>query len=351
MAQQGNFPERQMPDNQQQRAYGALMGLAIGDALGMPSQTLSRQEIALRYGLIKDFIPPFPDHPVSHGLQAAQVTDDTEQMLLLAARLISDNGDIDQRRFGQDLLDWEADILARDLRDILGPSTKAALMAMLAGTSIRETGLNGTTNGAAMRIAPVGLSTPVEPIDQFVNQVEKACQLTHNTGIAIAAASAVASVISCGIDGKNFEASLETALHAARAGQQRGRQGHEQDIATLIEAALTIARSPNDAECLATQVGNSVAACQSVPCAFGVVSMARGDPWRAGLIAANIGDDTDTIGAIACAMAGACKGISAIPRHAIDAIQSANALPLENTANALLSLRKTYSNRLPVSLS
>ena len=44
--------------------------------------------------------------------------------------------------------------------DLLGPSTKRALAALLAGTDIAETGRYGSTNGAAMRITPVGVATP-----------------------------------------------------------------------------------------------------------------------------------------------------------------------------------------------
>ena len=53
-----------------ERALGALTGLAIGDALGMPSQTLSQQDIQKHYGNITTFISPISDHPVSHGLKA-----------------------------------------------------------------------------------------------------------------------------------------------------------------------------------------------------------------------------------------------------------------------------------------
>ncbi len=71
--------------------------MAIGDALGMPSQTLTRADIVRHYGRITDFVAPMNDHPVSHGLAAAQVTDDTEQTLLLAARLIKGQGVLDER--------------------------------------------------------------------------------------------------------------------------------------------------------------------------------------------------------------------------------------------------------------
>ena len=77
----------------------------------------------------------------------------------------------------------------------------------------------------------------------------------------------------------------------------------------------------------------------SVPAAFGLVRLAGGDPWRAGLLAANIGDDTDTIGAIACAMAGACAGAGSIPAEARRVLEAANRLELDEVAEGLLALR------------
>ncbi|MBC7478095.1 MAG: ADP-ribosylglycohydrolase family protein, partial [Pseudorhodobacter sp.] len=138
---------------QRDRAKGALVGVALGDALGMPSQTLSREKIFAAYGRITDFLLPYPDHPVSHGLLAAQITDDTEQTLLLADQLIRRGGQIDAVAWAQALLEWEADVTRRGSRDLLGPSSKAAQDALMAGVPASETGRRGTTNGAAMRIA------------------------------------------------------------------------------------------------------------------------------------------------------------------------------------------------------
>ena len=57
-------------------------------------------------------------------------------------------------------------------------------------------------------------------------------------------------------------------------------------------------------------VGTGVASQESVPAAFAVLEVADGDPWQAAVISANLGGDTDTIGAIAAGMAGACIGFS-----------------------------------------
>lgn len=65
-------------------ARGALYGLAIGDALGMPTQMLSRRQITERWGpLLTGFEPAPPGHPIAAGMAAGDVTDDTEQAVLL----------------------------------------------------------------------------------------------------------------------------------------------------------------------------------------------------------------------------------------------------------------------------
>ncbi len=319
--------------------------MAVGDALGMPAQTLSRSEIKQHYGTIDTFVAPYADHPVSHGLNAAQVTDDTEQAFLLADRLIAGGGEIDETLWAKDLLAWEADVRARGLRDLLGPSSKAALDAMLAGASAAETGRNGTTNGAAMRIAPLGIATPSEPLPLFLDRIELACRMTHNTGEAIAAAAAVGATISCGIDGMDFETSLPFALKAATEGQKRGFAVGDPDIATRISHALALAGQMVSVDEFADKIGTSVASFHAIPAAFGVVRLAEGDPWKAAVIAANIGDDTDTIGAISAAMAGACSGIEVFAPEVIKTVREANDLPVESTARALLELRQEWGRQ------
>ena len=322
----------------QDRALGALTGVAVGDALGMPAQTLSRASIAAQYGRITDFVPPFDDHPVSHGLLAAQVTDDTEQTLMLARLMITHPTGYDAMLWATTLLGWEADVRARGLRDLLGPSSKAALDALLKGVPATETGKAGTTNGAAMRIAPVGIATPSDNIPALATRVAEACQVTHATREAIAAASAVAMVISLGVSGSNFEGAIEAALAASTFGRDLGYPVGEADMAGCIRAALAAAKGGEGALLAAT--GNSVASRDSIPAAFGIVRLAQGDPWLAAQIAANFGDDTDTIGSIACAMAGACAGLRAFPADKVAQVIAANQLDLNPIALGLLGIRE-----------
>src|ERR1700722_16731304 len=84
------FPPSAPFVQQRDRARGALYGLAIGDALGMPTQLMSRRQVTERWGpLLTGFEPAPPGHPIAAGMPAGAVTDDTEQAVLLGRLLLS----------------------------------------------------------------------------------------------------------------------------------------------------------------------------------------------------------------------------------------------------------------------
>lgn len=331
------------------RALGALAGVALGDAMGMPTQTLSRGHIAALYGRITDFRDAAEGNPVSRGLKAGTITDDTEQSLLLAQHLIDRRGDFDDHVWARTLLDWESNTHARGVNDLLGPSTKRAVEALQRGVLVSETGRLGTTNGAAMRIVPVGISVPPGPLSRLVDVVEATARLTHNTGVAIGSAAAVAAVVSAALDGADFEAAVPLALAAAALGERRGTPGTALSISDRIRAALDLAAGRDGASGaaeIAGRIGTSVAAVQSVPMAFAVLRLAKGDPWEAARISAEIGDDTDTIGAISCGMAGACAGFARIPRDKWQVVATVNRLELAPVIDGLLALRVARAGAL-----
>ena len=328
------------------RALGTLLGVAIGDAMGMPSQTLPRQQIFAIYGHIDNFVAATADQPVSAGLPAGAITDDTEQCLLLARHLLGRRGGFDESVWASELLAWERETRARGVNDLLGPATKRAIEALQSGTLAEDAGRFGTTNGAAMRIAPLGVATPMEPLEAFLDKVAATCRLTHNTPDAIGAAAAVAAVVSAGVDGADFDEALSIALAAARTGERRVALGRMTSIAERIERALAFAQDKSGqaaADRIADAVGVSVAAAESVPMAFAVARLAGGDPWEAAVLAANVGDDTDTIGAIAAGMCGACRGASAIPADKTRKVVETNRLDLRPLAEGLLDLRRAQT--------
>ncbi|NIA71725.1 ADP-ribosylglycohydrolase family protein [Pelagibius litoralis] len=324
------------------RALGALMGGALGDALGMPTQTLSPREIKETFGRVTDFVAPRDDHPVSRGLPAGTVTDDTEQTLLLAKTLLASEGAFDDRRWVEVLVDWEADVKARGSYDLLGPSTKRAIDAIRSGVPPAEAGRYGDTNGAAMRAAPVGIIMPPEPLDGLIAKVAETCRATHNTSIAIASASAVAAAVSAGIGGTGWRGASALAVKAARHAGQHGHWAAGADIATRIAWALKLVdgRDRDDAlEQVIALVGTSVAAQESVPAAFAVLSLAEGDAWQAAVLGANLGGDTDTIGAIAAGMAGACGGFSTLPADKVSRLRGIDLGEVETLVSALIDRR------------
>jgi ADP-ribosylglycohydrolase len=321
------------------RALGALLGVALGDAMGMPSQTLSRERIVATYGTISDLVDAAPDHPVSGGLRAGTVTDDTEQSLLLARQLLGGDGPFDEERWARSLLAWEKDTHARGVNDLLGPSTKRAIDLLLRGVPASETGRFGTTNGAAMRIVPVGISMPLEPLSRFVAMVAETCRVTHNTSEAIGSAVAVAAIVSAGVSGSSFEDGLEGALAGARAGEQMGTPPVSGRISERIADALDLCRTASGPAGIAAVIGTSVSAMASVPMAFAIARLAGGDAWKAATMSANIGDDTDTIGAISCGMVGACSGAATLPQALVARIVAVNHLDLGPIVRGLLKLR------------
>ena len=207
--------------------------------------------------------------------------------------------------------------------DLLGPSTKRAVTAVLAGTPPEEAGASGATNGAAMRIAPVGIAVPLDlGLSTLVDHVEAASRVTHNTGIALAGAAAVAAAVSAGVSGAGLAAATAAAVQAARLGAERGHWVAGADVAARIEWAVRLVAGRDQAqaaELIYTLVGTSLATQESVPAAFAVLAAAPGDPWRACLLAASLGGDCDTIAAMAGAIAGACTGAEAFPPEAIAA--------------------------------
>jgi len=340
------------------RARGALYGLAIGDALGMPTQMLSRAEIVRRWGpLLPGFEPAPPGHPIAGGMPAGAVTDDTEQAVLLARLLVKGYGTIDPHELAAALTEWERAMAERGSLDLLGPSTKRSVAAILAGVPPEEAGATGTTNGAAMRIAPVGIAVPVALHDStpnlglstLVDRTVMASCVTHNTGVALAGAAAVAAAVSAGVSGATIAEATALGIQAASSAARRGHWVAGADVAARIEWATSLVAShaqAGAAELIYTLVGTSLATQESVPAAFAVLAAVPADPWRACRMAASLGGDSDTIAAMTGAIAGACHGAGSFPPAAIAAID-AQGLGLAALAGDLLALRDTCRSEAP----
>jgi len=323
-----------------ERALGAFYGLAIGDALGMPTQSMSRAAIARAYGPISGFVDAVAEQPIAPGMPAGSITDDTEQAVLVARLAIDGGGRIDAHAFAAALREWEADMIRRGSLDLLGPSTRRALDRLDAGAGAEEAGRDGATNGAAMRITPIGIATPLG--EGFLDAVVAASRVTHNTGLGIAAAAAVAAAVSSGVDGADLKTSLDEAEQAAAEGVLRGHWIAGGDIAARIAWARAWVRGLGRAglaDALTQVIGTSVAAQESVVAAFALAEILGDDPVAALTLAAEIGGDTDTVAAVCGAILGAHHGISGLPAHLVDKVRAVNRLELAVIVDGLLQVR------------
>jgi ADP-ribosylglycohydrolase len=323
------------------RARGALAGLAVGDAMGMPTQNMRRADIMADYGPITGLTAAGPRQVIAAGMPAGAVTDDTEQALLLARLLIEGEGRIEPAAFAAALVRWEQAMEARGSLDLLGPSTRAAVRALAAGRPAAEAGRHGATNGAAMRIAPVGLAVPSAPLAGLVDAVVAASMITHNTSIGLAAAAAVAAAVSAGAEGGSAADCTEIAIAAADLAAPRGHWAPGGQIGPRIAWVTAHLRRTDPAGWAAeldAVVGTSVAAQESVVAAFGILAVAP-SAWDAVCLAASAGGDTDTIGAIAGAVAGALGGLAAWPAEVVQQVERVNQIDFGPVVTGLLRLR------------
>lgn len=325
------------------RAYGALAGLALGDALGMPTQAMSPQQIQTVYGHVTGLVDGDKSQPYAPGMAAGSVTDDTEQALLIASLLLKGHGSgltLDAGEFSHALLAWEDSMIERGSLDLLGPSTKAALERVRAGENPLRVGSEGTTNGAAMRVTPIGIAASMSAPQLFADAVWSSCQVTHATRQGFQSAALVAAAVSLGIDAGAADVTdlLWKAVAFVRSLPERGAWSPDPDVVAATRRALKLAAQPSSSpQWLAEQIGTSVASVQAIPMAFAL--LARNPSPRALLEAANLGGDTDTIGAIAGAILGASLGVEVFDAYGLAQVERVSQLNLPSVATDLLALR------------
>lgn len=335
------------------RAYGALAGLALGDALGMPTQAMSPQQIRAVYGRVTGLVDADASQPYAPGMAAGSVTDDTEQALLVASLLVAGRGSsarvaLDAHEFAHALLEWEDSMIERGSLDLLGPSTKVALERVRGGEDPLAVGGEGTTNGAAMRVTPIGIAVSTADPEAFADAVWSSCRVTHATRQGFQSAALVAAAVSLGIDSArstapDLRALLWKAVTFVDSLPARGAWTPDPGVIAATRRAMQLAANPASSapECLAQQVGTSVASAHSIPMAFAL--LARDPSPQALLDAANLGGDTDTIGAIAGAILGAALGVEVLGGYDLARVEEVSRLDLRSVASDLLALRDQAS--------
>ncbi len=321
---------------------GGLYGQALGDAWAMPAYFTIAQTRAAYGEWITEFLPGPPDHPVHHGLPAGRVTDDTEQAMALAAEMIRDGG-VTLDGTVRAILGWY-DRIDGDHSPYVGPSTRRGVELLKAGHDPLTTGLRGDTNGSAMRVSVVGLIHPGD-VDGAIRDAIISAIPTHNTDVGLSGACAVAAAVAQAMITPldDLDTIVAAGMFGAQAGRDPGAGGNPWLGASLtrrIGMAVEIARRPEGVyERLAEiydVIGTSLAIPESVAAAFGVLIMGEGEPHTVARLAAALSGDADTVGAIACAIAGAWRGAEAFQPEIIKQLIAANSeYDFEATAHGL----------------
>lgn len=317
------------------RTEGALWGQACGDAFGMPNSFL-------KFPVWRTAMEAGPlNSPFHAGYVPGRVTDDTEQAQSLTAAFEQSDGPLDVQIVAAEIGKWLDSVGGQDSLAV-GPSTKRAMAAISAGTPVELAGRTGVTNGAPMRVSVVGAWAALNDFtfDELLADIEASCVPTHNTGVAISGAAAVAAAVWAGIRGLGWDETLAQALTAARWGADRGNWLPAVSIAERISMAVALAEAATSeadaARILTDLVGMGEATTESVPAAFAAAAYARRDPEVAIRVAGNARGDTDTVAAMAGAIAGATAGPDALPTAWRDIVADTNSLDVAAWAKTLV---------------
>lgn len=320
---------------------GGLIGVAVGDAFGMPSEMWSQRHIRQHFGWITDFLPGPDDNLISRGLRRGEVTDDTMNTVFVVDMLAETQGLVDPMRFISKLRQWAYQTPKSSA--VIGPSTARAFAQLDAGVPISETGKTGTTNGAAMKILPLGLIANLEQVDILIDNVASLCQPTHNTAPAISGAAAIAAAASYALHGQpDIDLLLDYAVAAAVLGKAKGMDIGSPSVAQRIEWGRRLVQQAHDEMTalhdLYDLIGTGLPSVESVPAALSLVYLAKGDPMKCAQYSANIGGDTDTIGAMACGICGTYSGANAFSSQTIQLLEQVNSLSFRHLADVLYNL-------------
>ncbi len=241
-----------------ERILGALYGQALGDAMGMPSELWPRSRVKAHFGWIDRFLPGPKENNAACYFNRAEFTDDTSMALCLADALLEREGKIDPNLIGRNILDWALRFDAFN-KNVLGPTSKIALNAIRDGKPVAELENNGVTNGAAMRVSPLGCLLPARDVDSFINDVALASSPTHKSDLAVAGAVVIAWAISRAIDGESWSAIVDSLPSIARHAQQKRTTTFSASLAARLEIALKIVRNADGTESASEQLYQSLA--------------------------------------------------------------------------------------------
>ena len=266
-----------------------MIGSAIGDALGASFEGLWINKLN-----IEEFS--------FHG----RWTDDTHMMIGVAESLIANKGFDGEHMTQTFIKNWEKEPWRG-----YGPGPPKVFRMIKSGVSWKEAarklygGMGSYGNGAAMRVAPVGLLY-YDDVERLREIAYKTAEITHThelgkEGAAIQA-YAVALAVQTEIGSLDPEEFLGRLMEFARVDAYKEKL---QKAKELLEHG--------DKRRIVRSLGNTVEALNSVVTAIYCFAKHHESYAKAVLYAVGLGGDTDTIGAMTGAITGAYQGIENIP--------------------------------------
>ena len=277
------------------RARGALLGLAVGDALG----TTLEFRAPGSFEPISDMIGGGP-----FDLKPGQWTDDTSMALCLAESLVQTGGFDPRDQMERYVRWWRQGHWSSTGRCFdIGNATRAAL-ARFERTGEPYAGSTDPTtagNGSLMRLAPIAIAYAHDPAEA-VRLAGASSHTTHGAREAVDACRYFASLLVGAIRGVPKE-----ELLAPRYGVVPGLWDEEPLTPTIDEVATGSFRAKAPPEIRGT--GHVVRTLEAALWAF-----ASSDGFREGALAAvNLGLDADTTGSVYGQIAGANRGAADLP--------------------------------------
>lgn len=353
------------------RFAGALLGVAIGDALGAPTEARSPEDIRQRYGgPIQTFAEPWAPRPDGRHKGDGHVTDDTLMTVALIRAYLARGARLEPHDLPAHFIPLLADErtyvpeYGREMllhERLFHPEKYLILRLRLASADPREAGIGNAVNcGAAMYFAPVGLMNAGDPEAAYFDAVALAG--AHQTSYGREAAAIQAACVAEAVRrAATWESVVSVALRLAKDGTRdaiaavvevaQGLQDtHPHDsleVAHALRAAMLpfdTVKGPVQEYTAYSRYPSRVHAIEEVPLALGYLVQTRGDFRRAVVGAANYGRDCDSIAGMVGAIAGALIGAAALPGEWTRRIEEANRLDLAGFADRLCGLfEATYT--------
>ena len=162
------------------RILGGLIGAGAGDAMGAATEARTTEQILAYFGHeVTDFEKP-PMDTFGAGNEPGQLTDDFSSAYFVAKHIVENSGVVTAEAVQNALIEWSEHAVFFDR--FAGPTTRLAIRRYK-GEKIEKSGgvelvTRQATNGAAMKISPIGLLNAGN-IDQAIRDAITVTMVTH----------------------------------------------------------------------------------------------------------------------------------------------------------------------------